>query len=351
MKYICYFYFSRQWGILKFFLYYSVFGLVFVVNANAQAIVILKVTKDLAPVYLKPDFDSKVIYSLKRNQKIYGTQKTKEGLGGLGLFHKVQLNKKKKIFGYVLDTDLKKVNSTGLKKKSVDSLTPIEKERRRKIYLAKKKRYLEKKRQQQIELDKKQTQEKKQALEQSQKAQEDYNQFNLSKKKSTQSQAFFYNQYAGFQFGMVNFKRETKDGEKSSQEWLAGLKITGPRTLFKNFMLDLNLTAHYGAPQFFDDFSTDATGFFILAECGLPFELSRTRNANIYAGVGPMVSASFFEFFTAGKLQKSNNTTLGGVVYLGIGYEIGNYALKLEPKFYFEDSSYFALLAAIQKKF
>lgn len=103
-------------------------GLLFIfllpVTAQAQSIVKLKAKKEEAAVYLKPDFDAKVIYLLPKDKVVVGTRSTVEGLNGLGLFHKVKLSDK--VYGYMLDTEVqitkgqapqKKNQKKGLKKK------------------------------------------------------------------------------------------------------------------------------------------------------------------------------------------------------------------------------------------
>lgn len=85
-------------------------------SLKAQSIVKLKAKKEEAAVYLKPDFDAKVIYLLPKDKVVVGTRSTVEGLNGLGLFHKVKLSDK--IYGYMLDTEVQITNSAVTQKKN-----------------------------------------------------------------------------------------------------------------------------------------------------------------------------------------------------------------------------------------
>lgn len=296
--------------------------------ATQSRIVKLIVTKPLAPVYAEPNFDAKIIYQLKSKQAVYGTRKLLEGQGGLGFFHKVRL--KKGVHGYVLDTDVHVLGSPVKTKK-----TSSRKKRKPKVaggYKETEMGFLIK------EPPKKES-----------KLQDT---FQVSQSVfNAQKLPFFFRRYAGVNLGVINYAEKIATGKKSSTEWAIGAKLTGPNWVFRDFMVDVNINFHFGAPAFFDDFATEASGFLLQADLTLPFELKPLTNGSFYGGIGPLVSASMFEFVYLGNEESTKKIRLGAVLMLGVGYDIGGYALKLEPKFYFENTSYFAFLAGIQKRF
>lgn len=351
----------------------------------AQNLVIVQPTKDVAAVYSEPDFDSKIIYLLPNDKKVVATRSTKEGVNGLGLFHKVKLNSK--TFGYMLDTEVKilkseKVESTS-KKKVKNSTTTNGSSALLKDYSkpdgifnddleneVSEKTLNDFSKDQATELKNAKTSLKKQAEVSKQKsinkksakskdeAKETSGLYfgprvnSIGQKKKTQPQRpLIFSDLIGGQIGVVNYAENVGGGKKKSSEWLLGFKMTGPNWLFNNLLAELSVSFHFGAPKFFEDFSTDSSGFFIITDLTFPFILSRSKSNFIYGGVGPMLNASFFDFNLSGEDKSTKNLRLGAVATLGIIYDVGDWALKLEPKYYFESSSYWGVLAGIQKRF
>lgn len=172
------------------------------------------------------------------------------------------------------------------------------------------------------------------------------------KRRKRTEKPFFMRTMVGAQAGMVKYSEKVTAGKKSSNEVVYGLKVTGPNVLFKNFLVDLSVNLHFGAPSYYDDFSTDSSGFFALVDLTLPFILSRTETKYVYGGIGPMLNFSMFEFTVLGEKESSQKIKLGGVGTFGLAYQLGSsWAFKAEGKYYFERASYWGVLAGIQKTF
>ncbi len=303
------------------------------------SVVKLVVVKPVAVVYERPDFDSPVIYQLPAKKQVYGTRKTIVGEAGLGLFHKIRL--RKGVYGYILDTEVRSLGGTSQNSSAKDAkkkdLAPIKKSRKSKAAAKSKDGGSTK------------TSKSKEKT----KPKEDSSGFQISQPQKTGPKnlgPFFFRKYVGLNLGMVKYSEKIVEGTKSSQEWMAGIKLTGTDWIFKNFLLDINVNVHVGAPQFFEDFSTDASGFLVQADLTMPFMLKPLNNGAIYGGLGPLVSASSYKFNYLGEQRDSQNVRLGAVVMLGVGYELGGFAFRLEPKYYWEKSRYFGVLAGIQKR-
>ncbi len=377
-------------------------SILFASFAWAQSVVVVEPVKDLAAVYSKADFDSKIIYLLPKGKKVIATRSTKEGVNGLGLFHKVKLNSK--TFGYMLDTEVKILKSEtveNLSKKKVKNSTTTngssallkDYSKPEGVFLdndndndsgsdsdsdevsekslsdftnqttdqsnnQKKNKILAANAKKKSELAKAEGLKKKSSKSKDDEAKKETSMYfgprinSIGQKQKTKSSGpLIFSNLIGGQLGVVNYAENVGGGKKKSSEWLLGFKMTGPNLLFRNLLTELSVSFHFGAPKFFDDFSTDSSGFFIITDLTFPFILSRSKSTFIYAGIGPMLNASFFDFNLAGEDQSTKNLRLGGVATLGIIYDVGDWALKLEPKYYFESSSYWGVLAGIQKRF
>jgi hypothetical protein len=382
-------------NLLSSILITRAFGLVFIFLiassdlSFAQSIVYLQPKKDQAAVFRKPDFDEKIIYLLPKDKKVLGTRSTVEGLNGLGLFHKVKLSSK--TYGYVLDTEvffvkesLKKKNKKNNEisktkdeftssevlnqkaKSNVDetSIEPgiflkdadsedLEPEEISKEDMKKSKQEEKRLKAEQKIADKAEAKKNKAiANKKEEKLFSFYgDSFNIQKKKKPEGPLFFSTLIGG-QVGLINYAEKTQSGKKSSKELVYGIKLSGPNLIFQNFLVDLSFSFHFGAPDFFNDFSTNPSGFFVLTDLTFPFILSRTESRYIYGGFGPMLNTSFFDFKVAGQDESSKRIRLGGVGTFGLAYEIGDsWGFKAEGKYYFESSSYWGVLAGFQKRF
>lgn len=320
--------------------------------SRAAGIVKLTVIKPSATVYKTADFDAEILYVLPQKRQVYGTSRTFVGQSGLGLFHKIRL--KKGVHGFVLDTDVKNISADGKSsKKKIVNKTKDAAQAQRKAQKARAQ-------QRQKELDKNKNilrADKEPPMAElpvmERPAAEPWG-FQVSNASGrggpSHKGPFFFRTYVGLNLGMANYTEKIVDGKKSSQEWLAGIKLTGPNWVFKNLLVDININVHVGAPSFFEDFASDASGFMVQADLTFPFMLKPLGEGAIYGGFGPLISATSYKFNYLGEDEKSQNIRLGGVLTLGLGYEWAGFALRLEPKYYFENSSYLVFLAGIQKR-
>ena len=295
-------------GMSRYKIFYIfLLSFLFPLISYGQNVVIFKAKKRQVPVYKQPDFDSQIIHIFKRNKKFYGIQKILEGHQGLGLFHKVRVNAK--TYGYVLDThvlfadsknkEVKQDLKTSKNLKDKDSLTP-----------------------------------------------------SFSGYKSFKdSRSFLHRSYIGGLIGVADHTLKINGRSEKSLEWTFGFKLSGSQILIPNFLVDITLSAHWGAPQFFNDFYREPSGAFFLAELNFPFPLKYIKSGIFYASIGPAIKASFFNFVHKGKKESHSRVRLGGVLSLGWSYHFGSYVLKAEPKIYIEKDVYWGGLVALQTEF
>ena len=194
---------------LLYFLWFmlSGFTLLYSTNTYAKNIIILKAKKRQVPVYKKPDFDSEVIYILKKEKKFYGTLETLEGLNGLGLFHKVRINAK--TYGYVLDTDILPIDSKNRKKsrlKKYSDKSSKDKDSSRSFF-------------------------------------SDHKPFD---ENESYNKPFLHRSYIGGFVGATNYTLEVESASRKSLEWVLGFKISGPQLIIPNFLMDITLSTHWG---------------------------------------------------------------------------------------------------------
>lgn len=276
-------------------------------SKSRKTVGVLEIGKPRVNVYKKPSFDSRVLIVLGKGKKLYGTRKTRAGIDGLGLFHKVRL--KKGVYGYILDTDIKGFVSKKSLLSDKGRVSKGRKNRRRRSRVAR------------------------------------------GGKASSKWKGLplpYYKAFGG-SLGFAGYTVEFSGSEESSQEYLVGLKLSGPGWISKALPLDFTFLGHFGGPALFENVTEDASGYFAMADLSFPFQIRKGQNWSLYGGVGLLLVYSDFDLTVAGEAQSSSSLNLGGVGTLGFAYLAGDWVFKFEPKLYFEKTQYFGGIFSIQK--
>ncbi len=164
--------------------------------------------------------------------------------------------------------------------------------------------------------------------------------------------AFILTKYMGIFLGNLKYQ-ETIPGVNSTETlFVYGLKLTGPHT-FVSLPTDFNFIIHYGAPSYYNTFSTiKASGFAMLIDWLALFPFLDKPNSSFYIGLGPLLDYSSFQFGTTSGISSSTEITLGLSAEIGYGMKLGtNWAARAEYKFMWERANYTSYGLAIQNRF
>ena len=277
-----------------------IFSFMFAETAFSK-VVVHEISKNNTPIYKNADFGSKVLVKVKRGQKLYGLDRTVEGKDGFGLFYKVKL--RKNIYGYVLDTDLVGFKPDGMFSKAGSENVLGTKRKKR-----------------------------------------DSTKWNRS--------SIVYSKSLGLSYSYLNYTLQTISSKEKSGVSFYGLKMTGP-WLFEKLPLDINFLISPSSPSFFDEITTQHSGFIGFLDVSLLFELMKNTDWSVYGGLGGALSYYSFELDFNGTTEtsKSTQTDFGFSGVLGAGYKIDRFTIKLEGKYFNTNQSQTAALLSVQSFF
>lgn len=300
-------------------------------NAQAESrIGVLEIRKRRVPVYKKASFDSRIIAYAKKGKKLYGTKKTRPGIEGFGLFHKVKL--RKGLFGFILDTDVVGFKKDVKKKSRLGRSSKLKSGGSRKSRLSRSRKSKKKRSSSRDE-----NSSKKSAS----------NETKMSKWKGYPLS--FVKAY-GLTYGVVDYTIEFGGVDLSSNESGFGFKLSGPGWLFKTMPIDLTLFAHLGGVEGLNTVSqNESSGMFILSDLTFPFRLKHSNNWSIYGGVGLLLNYADLEFRLNDEDKGFSGLSVGAVGTLGFVYSYQDWLFKVEPKFYWEGSQFFGTMFSIQR--
>ncbi len=245
---------------------------------------ILQIAKPDTSVYELPSFDARILVNLKRGQKLYGLNKKIVGTDGFGLFYKVRL--KKNVYGYILDTSVKKFKEARNKRKGRISGRALKKR-----------------------------------------------QHKAKTVSSYDGYSVPYSKSYGLVFSSLSYVLDINKNTEKSKEMFFGGKISGAGWGISSFPLDISLLFSPSSPSLLDSFTQDHSGFMVLSEVGLPFEINRGFNWSIYASISGVLSYYSFDLILNGAKESSNKAELGISGGLGAGIRIGRYIFNLESKY------------------
>lgn len=265
------------------------------------------VKTDNALVYEQPDFDAATLMYLPVGRKI---RVSKNSFGSYFKFYRVKVSQTK--IGYITTIDVIPENGApGEKVSSARDGKSLKKKKRQKQASAK-----------------------------------------SQSGKYPPVKAFILTKYMGIYVGNLKYQ-ETILGVDASETLLVyGIKLTGPHTLI-SLPTDFNLLIHYGAPSYYDTFSTNkSSGFAMLVDWLALFPFLDTQNGSFYLGLGPLLDYSSFQFGTTTGISSSSELTLGLSAEIGYGIKLGtNWAIRAEYKLMWERANYNSYGIAVQNRF
>ena len=259
------------------------------------------VSAETAIVYDKANFDASAIAYLPAGEQVRVSKKV---YGKIQKFYKVRLQNGK--FGYISTIDVQAGKKSASKSAKANSAKPLSDKERDQISRARVKRELAK--------------------------------------------PMMYNKWFGVSVGSVSFREKIEGTHGKAQLLTYGLKITGPDVLLQGPIMDINLVAHFGAPDYYKDISlTQATGFLFFGDAMILIPFGLGTDSGLYAGLGPMFKYSSFKSISnAGEPRDSSDFGIGGSFAAGVAYRFGAFSARVEGKYYVESLTHAQIQLGIQ---
>lgn len=248
---------------------------------------------DGAAVYLKPDFDSKLVGYLPAGMQVIASQKLFKGSGGFGLFYKVRAANK--MVGYVADTDVIPQLAKG--KKGV-----------------------------------KENPEFKDIKE---------------KQENPNREPVYFTRFIGGGVGFLGLGEQFEGRTLRSNELLAQFKMVGPGTLGVGLPLDFSFGLGPRVPSYYRQFARGVGGgYFLHSELLLQLPFIESDQQVLGYGLGAMVNYSAFKVTVSDTTIDSQEVRLGAVAGVHYIRRFGRYAVRWDSKYYYERTQYLGHFAS-----
>lgn len=261
---------------------------------------------DGAAVYQAPDFDSAVQEYLRYQTPVMASKKAYVGVGGLGLFHKVQFKGRS---GFVADTDIR-VTKKGDKDKDKDEAESAS------------------------------------AQKSGSKAWEKEEEENLGKPP------LYFIRYLGAAVSGINFTEKFSGKKLSDNMLMYGLRMSGPGTLFDGPPLDFNFLFSVQKPGYYKEFtSSEPNGFMLFGDCMVQLPIYDGGNSLVTYGLGVMWTYTKYTVPVRGVSFDSQELRLGLDAGFGYGYRIGKRMIRADAKYYHEKTQYFGATISFQQEY
>ena len=241
------------------------------------------VVNDGALVYEEPDFDAPVVDTLKRGSFHSISKSTK------GPFYKIRL--KSGGVGWIADTDIRKGEVKLAKTKAEKNAEKPVVEKKRK--------------------------------------------------------PFFASRYRGPTIEYVNYTEDTLGAERSAGLMLFGVKFNGYDTVFDgDIYTEANIVFYSGAPAYYADYTRkNADGFIFMTNFIFQTVLPQSKSHMLFYGFGPMLKYSSFDLAVPNGTKtlnyKASDMAVGAVFDLGLAFRIGPVSLRVDGKYYWEQTKYY----------
>lgn len=163
--------------------------------------------------------------------------------------------------------------------------------------------------------------------------------------------------HRGVSFEQVMYTEKTMGKERTVALPAYGLRFTGVDTLLSGpFPVDSTLLLAPSAPSYYAKATgNSASGFVLWGHFQFITPIHKSKNLQIYYGLGPVMRFSHFEVSvgSGGSRQKyvAEDLALGAAVSLGGVYRWRSFALRPDIKYFWEKNRYISLGIAFQSAF
>lgn len=163
--------------------------------------------------------------------------------------------------------------------------------------------------------------------------------------------------HRGLSFEQVMYTEKTMGKERTTALSAYGLRFTGVDTLFSGpFPVDSTLLLAPSVPNYYAKTTgNSASGFVLWGHFQFMTPIHKSKNLQIYYGLGPVMRFSHFELNigSGGTRQKyvAEDLALGAAISLGGIYRWRSFALRPDLKYFWEKNKYISLGMTFQSAF
>lgn len=170
---------------------------------------------------------------------------------------------------------------------------------------------------------------------------------------------FFGSTHIGLTYAMVGFEDTVGGFTGNSQTNFIGGVLTTPFSFFDgSTLLSMNVLYSLEVPQFYSKISQNAPeGFVILGDVSLLYPIASFLNRKLTAFVGAGLAFGYTdvdlvqEIGGGPKLVPVASAKVGGVFAGGLVYKFSSFALRFEPKYYYEENAYLGITSSLSFQF
>ncbi len=146
----------------------------------------------------------------------------------------------------------------------------------------------------------------------------------------------------GFAFGAANFTEKFEEENRSATQLFFGLRWTGARGTFLGGRPDLGFVLSPNAPKFLSaaGASGKTSGFILLADPSVLYDLIGGKNFSLYFGGGPLLGYSKYSTNYNGLPKDSGSFKFGAVADLGVALDFSSGVARLDIRYFVESSAY-----------
>ncbi len=170
---------------------------------------------------------------------------------------------------------------------------------------------------------------------------------------------FFGSTHIGITYAMIGFEDTVGGFTDNSQTSFIGGVLTTPFTFLDgSTLLSVNVLYSLEVPQFYSKISKNAPeGFVIIGDISLLYPLASFLDRKLTAFVGAGLGLAYTdvdlvqEIGGSPKLVPTSSAKIGGVFSGGLVYKFSSFALRFEPKYYYEENAYLGITSSLSFQF
>jgi hypothetical protein len=259
---------------------------------------------DGAALYQAPDFDSTVQEYLRYQTQVMASRKAYVGVGGLGLFHKVQFKNRA---GFVADTDIRVAKVAREEDETETSAAPSKNPSKA---------------------------------------------WEKEEEEALGKAPLYFTRYLGGALAMVNFTEKFSGQKLSDNMLMYGLRMSGPGTLFDGPPLDVNVWFSLQKPGYYSRFSSGSpSGFMMFGDLMIQLPFIDAKRTLVTYGLGVMWTYTRYNVPVKSVTFDSQEFRMGGVAGVGVGQKFGKFMLRGDVKYYYEKAQYFGYMGSLQMEY
>lgn len=256
-----------------------------------------RVIVDRAAVYADSDFDAKILGYTSKGRIFLMLPQT------FGAFHRIEIRKGQ--YGYVPDTEIRPLVPPKASGRKKGESKAAEKEKK-----------------------------------------------DPPKKKLPFTEAAF----RGLTASLINFRENTMGLRPTDAMVFYGFKFSGKDMIMEGSEGSLNVDFAPSAPAYYEQATGyPASGYILLLSGLIENTAPHGKNTMTFWGFGPMFKYSKFNTSMKVGANKENysmdNMHLGAAFNLGVAQRLGDFALRAEARYFWEDLQYLGFSVALQKEF